>query len=124
MAMNNDIGTVSTIMHDTTDLDGAVAFWGEILGLEVVHRDESYAYLSRLAPEGPHLAFQLVPESKASKNRLHLDVRVADRVAFAERVVAMGGSVLAEHQHGEYPVWNVMADPQGNEFCIYSAKSA
>lgn len=122
--MGTGKGIVSTIMHDTTDLDGAVAFWTEILGLEVVHRDESYAYLGRLSSDGPHLAFQLVPESKAAKNRLHLDVRVPDREAFAERIVALGGSILAEHQQGDYPVWNVMADPQGNEFCIYSAKSS
>ena len=112
--------TVTTVMHDTDDLEGAVAFWTEILGLEVVHRDETYAYLSKLSPDGPHLAFQLVAEAKPAKNRLHLDLKVPDREAFARRIIALGGAVLGEHQHGDYPVWNVMADPQGNEFCIYT----
>jgi predicted enzyme related to lactoylglutathione lyase len=123
MSDDHPTGTVTTIMHDTVDLDGAVAFWTEILGLEVVHRDDSYVYLSRLSPEGPHLAFQQVPEARPGKNRLHLDLRVPDREAFAARVVELGGSVLGEHQQGDYPVWSVMADPQGNEFCIYTPAS-
>ncbi len=113
---------VTAIMHDTVDLDEAVAFWTEILGLEVVHRDDRYASLSTLTPEGPHRAFQLVPELKAGKNRLHLDIRVPDREALAARIVEMGGSVVGEHQEGEYPSWTIMADPQGNEFCIYTPK--
>jgi predicted enzyme related to lactoylglutathione lyase len=117
-----DHGIVTAVMHDTVDLDGAVAFWTVILGLEVVHRDDTYAYLSKLSEGGPHLAFQLVPEAKAAKNRLHLDIKVPDRAAFAERVVGLGGSVIGEHQEGDYPAWTVMADPQGNEFCIYTPK--
>lgn len=117
------LGRVTAVMHDTADLDGVVGFWTAVLGLEVVHRDERYAYLGRLSPEGPHLAFQLVPEAKATKNRLHLDVRVQDRAAFAERVAGLGGRVIGEHQEGDYPAWTVMADPQGNEFCIYETQA-
>jgi predicted enzyme related to lactoylglutathione lyase len=106
-------------MHDTDDLDGAVAFWTAALGLEVEYKDETYAYLSRLSDSGPHLAFQKVPEPKQTKNRLHLDVEVDDRAAFAEWVVARGGTVVEEHDHPGWPVWVIMADPQGNEFCIY-----
>ncbi len=106
-------------MHDTADLDQAVAFWTRLLGLEVVHRDTRYAYLSPMRTEGPHLAFQHVPEAKAAKNRLHLDVRVPDRAAFRDLIVSLGGSEIGEHQEGDYPAWTVMADPEGNEFCIY-----
>jgi catechol 2,3-dioxygenase-like lactoylglutathione lyase family enzyme len=112
-------GTVTTVMHDTNDLDGAVSFWTELLGLEVAYKNDTYAYLSPLSDGGPHLAFQRVPEPKEGKNRLHLDVRVADRAAFATLVESLGGAVLEEHDHPGWPVWTVMADPQGNEFCIY-----
>lgn len=108
-------------MHDTSDLDGAVAFWTELLGLDVLHRDERYVYLSPMSDGGPHLAFQLVPEAKTGKNRLHLDIRVPDRSAFTARVVDLGGAVVGEHQEGDYPSWTVMRDPEGNEFCIYEA---
>ena len=120
--MADDIGVVTAVMHDTTDLDGAVAFWAEILGLEVVHRDETYAYLSRMTSDGPHLAFQLVAEPRPGQNRLHLDVRVADRAAFEARVTALGGRKLEDVAVEGYPHWSVMADPQGSEFCIYASE--
>lgn len=106
-------------MHDTVDLDGAIAFWTQIIDLEVVQRDERFVYLGSLSEEGPHLAFQLVPEPRVAKNRLHLDIRVADRAAFADWVVALGGSIIGAHQEGDYPTWTVMADPEGNKFCVY-----
>ena len=116
------IGVVTTIMHDTVDLERAVAIWTAVLGLEVVHREGSYCYLGRLGGgASPRLAFQQVPEVRREKNRLHLDVRVPDRAAFVERVVALGGTVVGEHQEGDFPPWTVMADPEGNEFCIYEA---
>jgi len=112
-------GTVTTVMHDTVDLDGAVAFWTTILGLEVKYKDAHYAYLSGLRDGGPHLAFQNVPEAKQGKNRLHLDLMVDNRDAFAEWVVELGGSIIEERRHTGFPIWIVMADPQGNEFCIF-----
>ena len=115
-------GKVTTVMHDTDDLEGAVAFWTTILGLEVKYKDDNYAYLSGLRDSGPHLAFQNVPEAKQGKNRLHLDVMVEDRDAFAEWVIELGGSIIEEREHPGFPVWIVMADPQGNEFCIYEKR--
>ncbi len=116
-----DHGHITTVMHDTTDLDGAVAFWAEILGLEVRFRNDRYVYLSHLSEQGPHLAFQLVPEEKTVKNRLHFDIRVDDRPAFEDRVIGLGGRKIGEVGEEGFPRWTVMADPQGNEFCIYEA---
>jgi predicted enzyme related to lactoylglutathione lyase len=113
------IATVTTVMHDTDDLGGAVAFWTAVLGLEVKYKDDNIAYLSDLSDGGPHLAFQKVPEAKEGKNRLHLDMMVEDRDAFAEWIVELGGSLIEEHNHPGWPIWIIMADPQGNEFCIY-----
>ncbi|MFH9294010.1 VOC family protein [Streptomyces sp. NPDC017520] len=76
---------------------------------------------------GPRISILKVPEPKTAKNRLHIDVRIPghgtpaerwDRVrAEAARLVAAGGSVLAEVD--EHHV--VMADPEGNEFCVAAA---
>ncbi len=115
---------VTAIMHDTTDLDQAVAFWTAVLGIEILERAGNFVYLGRLSGEGPHLAFQLVPEAKAVKNRLHLDIKVPDRADFAARVEELGGRRLGEQQEGDFPAWIVMADPQGNEFCVYDGRSA
>lgn len=114
------IGVVTTVMHDTADLEGAVAFWTGVLGLTVEHREGPYVYLSPMGGDaGPRLAFQQVAEPRDAKNRLHLDVRVPDRLAFEQRVLDLGGSKVREHQEGNFPAWSVMADPEGNQFCIY-----
>ncbi len=119
--MSQPTGRVTAVMHDTNDLDRAVAFWTELLGIDVVHRDDTYVYLSKLSDGGPHLAFQLVDEPRSAKNRLHLDVRVADRSAFETRIESLGGRKIGEQNVPGYPQWSIMADPEGNEFCIYAA---
>lgn len=116
-------GVITTVVLDTADLEAAEQFWTSVLELKVVHRAEPYVYLSRICASGPHLALQKVPERKAGKNRLHFDIRVPDRSAMAARVVELGGRVLGEHQEGDLPVWTVVADSEGNEFCIYQSST-
>jgi glyoxalase superfamily protein len=79
---------------------------------------------------GPNISFLKVPEAKVAKNRLHLDVQVAGgrhqpwdlrerRIRdTVERLVTAGGSVLAEHEFEGRLDHVVMADPEGNEFCV------
>ena len=62
---------------------------------------------------GPTLFFQEVPEQKSSKNRLHLDIDVADRRAAVERLTAAGATVIRH-----YDTWSVLQDPERNEFCL------
>lgn len=88
------------------------------------------AYLSDPDEVGPSISFQQVPESKVVKNRLHLDVQVGGgrdtpwevrwpRVTAAtERLTAAGATVIAEHELQGRPDHVVMADPEGNEFCL------
>ena len=108
-------------MHDTVDLDASVAFWSALLELDVVYHETPYAYLGKIGESGPRLAFQQVQEAKETKNRLHMDVHVNNREAFAQEIVEMGGSIIRDQQEGNFPTWTVMADPQGNEFCIYDS---
>jgi hypothetical protein len=70
--------------------------------------------------EGPRILFQLVPEAKSVKNRLHLDVRVGpdqDAAAEVARLVATGATELHQGRQGPH-TWTTMADPEGNEFCV------
>ena len=117
-------GVVTAVMHDTVDLDDAVRFWTAVLGLDVIHRDETFCYLTPLCTGGPHLAFQRVPEVKAAKNRMHLDIRVPDRVAFEQQILELGGAKVEEHHPPGWPSWSVMADPEGHEFCIYEPEDS
>jgi hypothetical protein len=61
----------------------------------------------------PRLFFQLVPESKVVKNRVHLDLSADDPAAEIARLTELGATVAAEHEH-----MTVLADPDGNEFCL------
>jgi predicted enzyme related to lactoylglutathione lyase len=106
-------------MLDCRDLDTMAAFWGTFLGLEEKARYPDYVWMSRLSEGGPALAFQRVLEPKTVKNRMHLDISVPDldgAVALAED---LGGARLATHEIGDFR-WIVLADPEGNEFCVHA----
>jgi hypothetical protein len=68
---------------------------------------------------GGRVLFQVVPEPKTVKNRVHLDLHVGPerRPEVVERLVGLGGSVLWEGKEGA-GTWITMADPEGNEFCV------
>lgn len=69
--------------------------------------------LVEAGPDRPRFFFARVPEPKTGKNRLHLDLRAADPAAEVARVTGLGARVTAE-----LPSWTVLADPEGNEFCV------
>jgi len=71
------------------------------------------------SPASIRILFQLVPEPKTVKNRLHLDVRTGDddREVVRRRLVERGATVLHSGRQGPH-TWVTMADPEGNEFCV------
>jgi len=72
------------------------------------------------------LLFITVPDKKQVKNRVHLDLRPADREREeeVERVLALGATFLADHRRPDGSGWITLADPEGNEFCILSRRPA
>ena len=111
---------LSTVVFDCSDPERLAQFWGELLGVGVAYRDPTWVALER-TPEGGRIAFQPVPEAKAVKNRLHVDLLVDDLPASTATAVAFGattvGAVVEEH-NGSY---QVLHDPEGNEFCLVTA---
>ena len=95
-------------------------------------REEWGSYASRIDPDGvgPRLFFQRVPEPKTAKNRVHLDLAVSGArstpveerrrqvAAAVERAVAAGATRLKAYDEADEH-WVVMADPEGNEFCLH-----
>jgi Glyoxalase-like domain len=75
--------------------------------------DDPSVLVEPAAGTGPRMFFQLVPESKVVKNRVHLDLTSADVAAEIGRLTCLGARLLGEHER-----WVTMADPEGNEFCI------
>ncbi|PKW05867.1 hypothetical protein SAMN05428944_7099 [Streptomyces sp. 1222.5] len=91
-------------------------WWAEALGWVVV-ADTADEFEIRAAPDRlPGLLFVPVPEGKTVKNRLHLDFRPTDQAAEVARLLALGAR-HADVGQGERP-WVVLADPEGNEFCV------
>lgn len=102
---------------DCVDLEVTAAFWQAALGYGRGHVIEG-RYAS-LAGDGPTLSLQRVPEAKTAKNRLHLDLLVADVDSEVARLRALGAGVLAPGAREEFGQrWFVLTDPEGNEFCV------
>jgi Glyoxalase-like domain len=97
-------------------------FWADALGLEITQSSEEegdvWVVIGDPGQRGLSLFFQQVPEQKAAKNRLHLDVRPArTRDEEVERLRGLGATVL-QGFGGPEATWTVMQDPEGNEFCV------
>jgi hypothetical protein len=71
----------------------------------------------RSSATGDRLLFQVVPEAKTVKNRVHLDLHVEDRAAKLEQLYALGATHLWDGQQGPQ-TWVTIADPEGNELCV------
>jgi hypothetical protein len=141
------MATTVQVTFDCSDPDALSKFWAALLGYgfqpppDGFDSWESWARDAGIPEEnwndaaatvdidghGPRLFFQRVPEGKAAKNRVHLDVNVGAGLhgeerrehvrREGERAVGLGASqVLLFDQRGEF--WIVMQDPEGNEFCL------
>ncbi|RZU62326.1 VOC family protein [Zhihengliuella halotolerans] len=126
---------------DSADPHELAAWWAETLGWEVEPTDEAFirqmiadghateadtrVFRGALVwremgvvrePDGPgRMLFQLVPEPKAGKNRMHLDLHFGDEIR--DRLVGRGATFLYTETQGPFS-WHTLADPEGNEFCI------
>jgi predicted enzyme related to lactoylglutathione lyase len=132
------------VTQDSVDPHALAEWWAETLGWEVETSDE--AFIRRMISEGhasqadtrtykgvlvwkdgaairheggPRVHFQLVPEKKAAKNRMHLDLRIGDDDvdAVVGKLVARGATFLQNGRQGPH-TWATLADPEGNEFCV------
>jgi hypothetical protein len=116
---------IQCLCIDTADPGRLAAFWQEALGWRRTFGDENEVVLEPPAgsPEdgvAPDLLFLRVPEEKSGKNRLHLDLRPVDQAAEVSRLEGLGAR-RAEVGQGTGVSWVVLADPDGNEFCVLRA---
>lgn len=121
MNATSAVGGFDAITIDCADPLALARFWASVFGTEIAAADdEGPRYVDlRAVPGVPTLRFQRVPEPKTVKNRLHLDVAVADLEEARARVEALGGRRVSPDLFEEFGYrWIVMADPEGNEFCL------
>jgi predicted enzyme related to lactoylglutathione lyase len=107
------------LVLDCRDPEALAPFWADALGYVTVGGVANYVMLVPDGRPGPKLLLQRVTEEKAGKNRMHLDVEVPDIVAVADRLEQHGARrISADPQTEHGSSWIVMADPEGNEFCV------
>ncbi len=116
---------------DCADPHSLATFWCAVLDYEVQAEDDGVVTIgppvvaegkNHLGPAPPTLTFAQVPEGKTVKNRLHLDVNPTDREQGEEvrRLLDLGARRVDVGQGNES--WVVLADPEGNEFCVLASR--
>ena len=107
------------LVLDCADPERLAEFWAETLGYTNVGSAGAYVALYPRQGTGPKLLLQRVAEPKATKNRMHLDIEVPDIEAEADRLSVLGAQRISDDTCSEHgSTWILMADPEGNEFCI------
>ena len=107
------------LVLDCQDPARLADFWAAALDYVTVGTAGNYVALYPNGRPGPKLLLQQVPEPKTVKNRMHLDIEAVDIEAEALRLGTLGACRVAIDQLHEHDTsWILMADPEGNEFCV------
>jgi catechol 2,3-dioxygenase-like lactoylglutathione lyase family enzyme len=115
------VSRISELVIKCRDPQRLAAFWSEVLGFSVLDTDYGAAAVPREGFGGlqPTLIFIATTEPRAGQLPLHIDVNATDRDQDAEleRLLELGARPVDIGQTGEES-WHVLADPEGNEFCL------
>jgi hypothetical protein len=115
---------ITSLCIDATDPELLADFWCAVLGWQVIERDAEVVSIA--SGPGASLSIDILSNQdgpKRAKNRLHLDVNATDRdqPAELERLTALGARPVDVGQ-GDSVSWHVLADPEGNEFCLLRSR--
>lgn len=119
---------IQCLTIDCADPQALAPFWRDALNWVITFEDENEVVVEPPTNDGsipyPDLLFIRVPDSKLTKNRLHIDLRPDDQAAEVARLEGLGATRVDIGQTQSGPVtWVVMQDPAGNEFCVLRALS-
>jgi hypothetical protein len=126
-----------SVVVDCRDVSAQARWWAETLDWMIVFEtDDEAAIVPRHAEDkkltaqewttvGPGMVFVPVIEGKTVKNRLHIDLAPHlndDRAALVQSLLDRGATPVVVGQDEDKATWTVLADPEGNEFCVLSAR--
>ncbi|MGP4111391.1 VOC family protein [Streptomyces sp. 4N509B] len=120
------VSVVQNIAIDCANAYELARFWSEVTDRPLHPEDrpgddETQVLLSE---SGPILHFNEVPEPKTVKNRIHLCLRPSStREEEVERLLGLGATLVADRRMSDGRGWVVLADPEGNEFCVLRSES-
>ena len=109
--------TISNIVFDCADPTRLATFWAAALGYATNTEDPDHTWVYHPTGQLPRLLFNKVPEPKGVKNRVHLDLGTDTMDLEVERLVQLGAQKLRFIDEAGQQWW-IMADPEGNEFCV------
>jgi Glyoxalase-like domain len=111
------------LVIDAHDVYAQGRWWADVLDYEITSEDADGVEISARDGSWPTLLFVRVPEDKTVKNRLHIDINATDRDQQDEvqRLIDMGARPADVGQRPEHS-WVVLADPEGNEFCVLRSR--
>ena len=104
-----------TVVIDAVDPNRLARWWAEVLDFRLLREAPGEVVIGR--GEGTRLVFTRVPQPKAGKNRLHIELDPDDQDAEVERLLDMGARHV-DVEEDDRSAWVVLADPEGNEFCV------
>jgi hypothetical protein len=110
-----------SVVIDSRDPAGLARFWAAALDYQVLLDSPDEVVVGRHEDTYPELVFVRVLGAKVVKNRLHIDLSPDDRDAEVDRLIGLGATRAYVGQGPEVS-WVVLADPEGNEFCVLSAR--
>ncbi len=105
------------LVIDCHDPRALARFWAAVLGQKILYESDDEVIVGAGEQAYPGLCFLPVPDVKTVKNRLHIDLNPDDQQAEVERLLALGARP-ADVGQGDGVGWVVLADPEGNEFCV------
>lgn len=111
------IGSLQEIVVDCANPVALARFWQALIGGEVIEESDDWVVLDG-DEEGFCIGFQQVPDRKHGKNRLHLDVDVDDLERAIDEAEQLGARKIGSVVESDEAPFQVMADPEGNEFCF------
>ncbi|MGI9601848.1 MAG: VOC family protein [Acidimicrobiales bacterium] len=112
------IAVVGSVVIDVTDYDTQKTFWQAVLGVEVAREfPGAFCWFAPQHDGAVSVALQHSPEPGADHGRVHIDTGVADLDQAQAAIEALGGSHVEDHEVMGFE-WRIMADPEGNRFCI------
>lgn len=112
-----------TITIDAHDPSALAKFWRQVLGYTIAFSEPDEVGIEPPGnDEAPAIVFLPVSDEKAGKNRVHLDLAPDDQHAEVERLLGLGARRIDIGQGGVS--WVVMADPEGNEFCVLTPRDS
>lgn len=119
------VSVLQNVAIDCADAYALARFWSEVTGCPLHIDDEpGDPEIDVMLPEGPLLHFNQVSEPKTVKNRVHLCLRPeTSREEEVDRLLRLGATLVADRREPGGAGWAVLADPEGNEFCVLRSQS-